>query len=502
VNRICILVVSFNTTKLLLKTLDRIPKDVLDQVEEVAVFDDCSKDLTYDQALACQHRQGIDKIRGFRNPYNRGYGGTQKRGYQYALRRGFDVVVLLHGDGRYAPEHVGELLYSVIAGDVDMAVGSRMRPGCQALQDGMPPYKYLANRILTYWQNRITGLRLTDFHSGYRAYRCDALRKLPIVRNTDSWHFDTQVLLQMHAHGFRIQETSIPTFHGAETSPLNTIRYAFHSLWECLKFRITRWRLWRSELYDTTPTEYEMHDHRWSSHQKILGLLRSGSTRLRILDVGVATGYLDRELRASGHLVTGIEQRPEAAARARPFCDELLVGDVQALDLSAYDREFDRVVLADVLEHLQDPAAVMEKLTQTLKTGGRIIASVPNVANIYVRLNLLFGRFRYDLRGILDVSHMRFFTLRSFRELIDAAGLEILSLHVTPIPLHLSFPQKTERRWFRFVYWALYQATRVFKRLLAYQFILEAEKTCWLGARSPAILRQESERARAAVRCG
>lgn len=477
--RIGILVVSFNAADKLLKTLERIPAEVVDRVEEIVVFDDCSQDPSYAWAVAYKQQRGLDKLKVFRNPRNRGYGGNQKRGYQYALRRGFDFVVLLHGDGQYAPEKLPALLAPLEAGAADMVLGSRMMPGCRPREGGMPLYKYVGNHILTFSQNRITGMDLSEFHSGYRAYRCSALRALPLARNSDSWHFDTQILLQLHGHGFRIHEIPIPTFYGDEISRVNGIPYAIHCVWECVKFRLTRWAVWRSTLYDTTSPAYEFHDHPHSSHRRILDLL-SVAPPLRVLDVGIAAGYLDRELQARGHRVTGIERKPELAEQARGFCDELLVGDIQTLELNRYAASFDRVLLADVLEHLSDPRPVLEKVVRTLKPGGRVIACVPNVANLYVRLNLLLGRFRYEPRGILDASHLRFFTLSTFRELIEEAGLEILSLRVTPLPLPLLFPRRARSRWFGWLYQGLYLLTRACKRLLAYQFIVEAAKPAWM----------------------
>jgi glycosyltransferase involved in cell wall biosynthesis len=481
VKRICILVVSYNAADLLIKTLDRIPREVVEQVEEILVYDDASHDESYARALDYKQQHGFTKLKVIRNQQNRGYGGNQKRGYQYVLHRCFDVVVLLHGDGQYAPEILPQLLAPVLAGEADMVLGSRMMPGCDPRKGGMPLYKYLGNRILSGMQRRLTGLRLAEYHSGYRAYSCAALRTLPLVRNTDNWHFDTQILLQLHTHGFRIREVPIPTFYGDEISRVNGIPYAAHCVWECLKYRFTRMSVWRSELYDATSPQYEMKDHAGSSHSTMLKLLAAAPKPSRVLDIGVAAGYLDRELQRQGHLVTGIEQDPESAELARPYCHELVIGDVEAMDLRGYAAQFDYVILGDVLEHMKDPGGTLRRILETLKPGGRVIACVPNVANLYVRMGLLFGRFRYEPRGIMDSSHLRFFTLRTFRELIQGAGLEIQSLNVTPVPLPMLFPKRARSGWFRTLHNTVLGMTRVFKKLLGYQFIIEAEKAPWLA---------------------
>ncbi len=375
--RICIVVPIYNAAELLLRTLDRIPPQVWDDVEEVVVCDDCSPDHTYTAALSYKTERGREKLRVLRNRRNRGYGGIQKRAYLYALHRGFDVVVLLHGDGQYAPELLPQLLAPILSGEADAVLGSRMMSECDPRRGGMPLYKFYGNRILTWMQRHMTGLHLAEFHTGYRIYSCAALRQLPIVRNSETWHFDTQILLQLFARGLRIKEIPIPTFYGDEVSHLNGIPYAVHCLWEAFKFRLTRSGVWHSRLYDLGKAEYEFKPHRGSSHTQMLELLAKAPAGSRILDVGAAAGYLDRELQARGHRVTAIEQDPVRAEQARPYCEELIIGDVEALDVRGHAAQFDYLVLGDVLEHLKDPPATLGRLLETLKPGGRIIACVP-----------------------------------------------------------------------------------------------------------------------------
>ena len=478
--RIGIFVIAYNAVERLAHTLDRIPPAVMEKAEEIFVFDDCSSDATYPAALAYKHSKGVNKLAVYRNQRNLRYGGNQKRGYQYALDRGFDIVVMLHADGQYAPEVLPQLLEPLERDEADMVFGSRMAPGCQPLKGGMPLYKYVGNRILTFIENRLAGMRLTEFHSGYRLYSCAALPQVPFALNSDEWHFDTEILFQFREKGLRIAERPIPTYYGGEISHVNGTVYAFHCVKEALKYWLHRrgWICVRK--YNVRPTGYVFKPEPYSSHDTILRLLDSGNG-LRILDVGTSTGYLAQRLTERGAAVVGIEKDPTAAEQARAFCEEVLSGDLEQMDLSRYADSFDRVLLADVIEHLAQPQTALAKVATCLRPGGQLILCVPNIANIVVRLGLLFGHFTYRERGILDATHLRFFTWSTARELVREAHLRIVSAQTTPLPLPQIVPS-TMRRWYlRTAYRLLAWLARAWKTMFAYQFILVAEKVAYTG---------------------
>ncbi|MDQ6653240.1 MAG: glycosyltransferase family 2 protein, partial [Acidobacteriota bacterium] len=168
--RIGIFVIAYNAVNKLDWTLDRIPKEVWEKVDEVFLFDDCSTDNTYYAAIGYKQAKHLEKLTVHRNTQNLRYGGNQKAGYQYAIERGFDIVVMLHADGQYAPEVLPQLLEPLEKDEADVVFGSRMAEGGNPLAGGMPFYKYLGNRILTGIENRIIGMELSEFHSGYRLY--------------------------------------------------------------------------------------------------------------------------------------------------------------------------------------------------------------------------------------------------------------------------------------------------------------------------------------------
>src|SRR5919198_595450 len=214
--RIGILVVAYNAASTLAQVLDRIPRDFVPRISEVLVGDDHSQDSTYLVGLGYQQQSHDLPLTVVRHPRNLGYGGNQKAGYRWAIESDLDIVVLLHGDGQYAPEILPEIVEPLDLDKCDAVLGSRMMEPGAARLGGMPLYKYVGNRILTRFENAVTGMDLSEWHSGYRAYTVDALRRIPFEQNSDGFDFDTQIILQLLESGQRILEIPIPTYYGEE----------------------------------------------------------------------------------------------------------------------------------------------------------------------------------------------------------------------------------------------------------------------------------------------
>lgn len=227
--KIAIFIPAYNAASTLPKVLDRIPPHIRDEVQEIFVIDNNSPDNTYLIAVGYQHQNRDFKLSVFRNKDNYGYGGSQKIAYQYAIEQGHDVVVMLHGDAQYAPEYLVHLLAPFRQGEgVDMVFGSRMSGA--PLKGGMPLHRFLGNKVLTAIQNRVLGTRISEFHSGYRAFRCASLRRIPFTNCSDSYHFDTEVIIQMVEAGMTIAELPIPTHYGDEKSYVRVWQYGVNVL--------------------------------------------------------------------------------------------------------------------------------------------------------------------------------------------------------------------------------------------------------------------------------
>jgi 2-polyprenyl-3-methyl-5-hydroxy-6-metoxy-1,4-benzoquinol methylase len=210
----------------------------------------------------------------------------------------------------------------------------------------------------------------------------------------------------------------------------------------------------------------------YSSHSVILTRLRDGKGR-RILDVGSAQGVLAQKFTERGFEVTCVEGSPELAALGKDKCREMIVADLDQ-PLPRLNGQFDVIVYADILEHLRNPMDVFTGFNRYLRPNGLVIVSVPNFAHLWVRLNLLFGRFEYADRGILDRTHLRFFTLRSFQKFLQDAGLEADEIVATPVPLLLAVPRRYHGGWLRALHALNAVVARYWRTMFGFQFVAVA----------------------------
>lgn len=471
--QIGIFIIAYNAESHIAQTLARIPPAVWDQIEEAFVIDDCSTDETVRRAMDL--KGAYPKLRVLRNRMNRRYGGNQKVGFQYAIDRGYDAVVMLHADGQYAPEILPQMLAPLAEGRAEIVLGSRMMHKPDALKGGMPRYKFAGNVVLTVLQNRLSGMKLHEFHTGYRAYRTDFLKSVPFWDNTDEWHFDTEILLQGLAKQARIEEIPIPTYYGNEICHVNGLAYAAHCILTTLRYAMHRNGLCYSRNYDLNATgnKYSSKfEDPYSSHTLLFGHLQKLGLEGKVaLELGVGDSSLTRRLHQRAVTLDCIELDSAAARDAAPFARRVWNESLDLARLDQIGERYDFVVAADILEHLLFPEEILSKLKTCVKKGGRLLVSLPNVANVYVRLNLLLGRFPYHSKGLLDSTHLRFYTRQSAERMLTRTGWEIVERDTTTIPVAMVFPF-LRKRAFRPLLWLLRGATLAFKGLFGYQFLL------------------------------
>ena len=427
--RVLVFVVSYEASRHIDRTLDRIPRELLAEGGvDILVIDDASTDTTAADARAWATRVGFERLTVLRNPVNQGYGGNQKLGYRLAVDHCYDFVILLHGDGQYAPELLPQFIDTWRRTDADVVLGTRMDSIKSARAGGMPWYKVVGNRGLTWFQNKMTGRGLQEYHTGYRAYSTRFLRAVPFEVNTNAFHFDTDILLQAFHVDAKIEQFPIPTHYGDEVCRVDARRYGTDVLLSTIQYRLHQSGMLCSLKYRNLSTlRYrDKTQALYSSHATAVEQIERLKPR-RVLDLGCGPGFVARVLESKGIRVTGVDAHPPIEGTMSAFHPANLERD--PLPVDAFD--YDAVLLLDVIEHLAEPEEFLISLrnesraTAAIRRPPAVLISTPNVAFIAVRLNLLLGRFSYAERGILDVTHKRLFTRATLRRSLEECGYVI-----------------------------------------------------------------------------
>ena len=469
--RVAVLVVAYNAEKKLADVLGRIPDRLTDISLEVLVCDDASSDRTSEVGQQFVTEFQRNDIKVIRHGINLGYGGNQKFGYEWAIANNFDAVVLLHGDGQYAPELVESFIRPIMDDRADAVLGSRMMTKGSARAGGMPVYKFVGNKILTRWQNFITGTDFSEWHCGYRAYSVQSLKSINYLENSDGFDFDTQIILQLNSANKRITEIPIPTYYGDEICYVQGLKYARQVSIGVVKHRLRSMGFFASRV---TSPEYRFKHDEHSSHGKIKKVIENLQIG-NVLDVGCAGGEISEFATQIGHKVVAVDlNQPQTQLSKAIFVQH----DLDKGLPSTINEKFDLIICADVLEHMRTPDRLLYELQERLTTSGKIVASIPNFGNWYPRTRVLLGKFDYDARGILDQSHLRFFTKKSFIRIANTAGYDVTKIWTTGTPFEVMLRGAPKRR----ISWETLLSVlatidrglcRLRANLFAYQFIFE-----------------------------
>ena len=471
-SKILVFVVAYNAVKTISSVFDRLPKQVINNLKfHILVIDDCSLDATARTAAAHVRTRKYGNVSILRNNRNMGYGGNQKLGYRYAIDHGYDLVVLLHGDGQYAPELVLEFVTRWNQSKPGVILGSRMINKAAAREGGMPMYKWIGNQILTWFQNRVVGSLLSEFHTGFRAYDVKQfISRVPFELNSDEFHFDTEILLQAFALGVSLVEFAIPTHYGDEISRVNGMKYAWDVCVACLTYRFQRVGLFCSMQYRGLLE----HDERYQDKSGQTGtthdlVVRRVERRTRVLDLGCGPGFVANRLSEKGCEVVAVDSVMPKNLNSAKFVQLNFENELLREDLSNYSF----VLMLDLLEHISDPERLLINLrysTSGLKVP-RFLLSTGNVAFLGPRLLLGLGFFTYGERGILDITHKRLFTVASFKRMLRESGYLVLSVKGIGVPFRLLFPN-----WFGgLLGFVSNSLAHVWPSMFGYQILVEAE---------------------------
>ena len=449
-------------------SLERVPPAALKWVDEIVAMEDQNPgnlgSITEDG--------GLPHVLVHRTPTNLGHGGVRKAALEYALHRNADLAVFMDAE-LHSPEMLPALIYPLLVDGRGVVLASRLMQGHDARPRSRPTARGLARVIATQLQNRILGLRLSDYHTSFRVLSMRTMRGIPFQLNADDRRFDMQLLIQCRAldapfhevaaaSGWREYPTDGAGLHGWVRGYCTALDYRFHQL------HVTR----RGRYLVDDGVHYTLKRSHTSSHTQIVDAIRLES---HVLDLGCSQGLLASPLHEKGTRVTGVDSgRGDNLA---PELEEYYQRDLEEPLILPRGRVYDYVVVSDVIEHLRNRIQLLSNVRRFLKPGGRLIVSTPNIALWFYRLSLLLGRFEYGPRGVLDEGHVHLFTRETFRREVTRAGFHVVHERFTSLPFEVVFRSTGRSRTVRELDRLYHLLARMWPELFAYQFILEAEIT-------------------------
>jgi glycosyltransferase involved in cell wall biosynthesis len=468
--RLLVFVIAYRAETTLQRVLERVPAQIFSEYDcEILVVDDASTDRTFEIGQEYKAAHPEIPLTVLRNQFNQGYGGNQKVGYGYAVAEKFDFVAMVHGDGQYAPEELPRLLEPLRKNEADAVFGSRMMTRFGALKGGMPLYKYVGNKLLTTAQNAMLGTHLSEFHSGYRIYSVKALAAIPFRLNSNDFHFDTEIIVQLVNSHQRIKELPIPTYYGDEICRVDGMKYAKDVLFATAQNSLHRAGLMYQRRFDVSDGEPVNHLKLGfpSSHSFAVDAVPAG---VKAVDIGGRVDGVARALKEKGVDITVVrENKGEIGSGVRVMKQDL--DESLEVDVSG----FSHVLLLDVLDHVKDPEKFVDDLRKQFDfTPRKVIVTTGNVAFFIPRLMLLIGEFNQGRVGTLDRTHTRLFNQRRLRQLLVDAGFRIKKVRGVPAPVPLAIGDNFLSRAAIAINEAL---IRVSPGLFAYQIYIEAEST-------------------------
>jgi len=442
--KVLIFMLAYNAEKTICDTIRRLPIDNNNKYDlEVLIVDDASIDRTFNVAKEYRKKLNLEKkITILRNPVNQGFGGNVKIGFMYAIKHNFDFIALTHGDGQYPPEEIPKQIKPLLNNSCDAVFGSRMMEGFKSLKGGMPIYKFIGNKVTTWIENFLIGTSLSEFHTGQRLFSVKVLKKIPFELNSNDYHFDTQLIIQLHLIKARFIEMPIKTHYGDEVCHVNGWKYCWNVCKEALFIKLQKTGITYKRKYDTKDNFNEnYHSFKPFGYMKIheiaLENVKNGS---KVVEFGSGNGAISKMLKKKKCKVLGLDKNPPKEKILDGFLRVDLDKDLNVLKKINLE-EYNYIFLLDLINHLKHPEKFVEDMKDFFNdySSSEIIITTPNIGFIFNRLQLFFGFFNYGRRGVLHPNHTRLFTFQSFKTLLKESGYEILSTKASPAPFENAF---------------------------------------------------------------
>lgn len=415
-------IIAYNAENHIKKTIERIPPSIRENIS-IYIIDDSSKDNTITVAQNTIQELNLKNAVVMKTPCNQGYGGNQKIGYTYAIKQGFDYAIMLHADGQYPPEFLHKIIEQFDDETVAAVFGSRMITKYEALKGGMPLYKWVGNQVLTKIENWIMKSNLSEFHSGYRAYNLHEIKKLPFLLNSNNFHFDTDIIIQLLANKMRIIEVPMPTHYGDEVCHVNGMKYFWNCLKSVITFRLHKIGIFYQPNFDIKTPEirtYNLKNSPTSLHYHVVHKLPWNKND-DIIDLGANDGRLTKIISHHVNSATAVDWEKPNATDIVCLETDLNTNFKDTLG----EKKYNKVIALDIIEHLYNPENAMAQINAIMKTGGKLYISTANISYFIMRLTHLIGWFDYGKKGILDKTHHRLYTINSFCRLLKNSGFTI-----------------------------------------------------------------------------
>ena len=472
--KVAIFIVAYNAANHIENVLSRIPTYISELTKEIYIIDDSSSDNTISKAKNINWDNNFAALRIYKTPFNQGYGGNQKIGYLYAIKKEFDIVILLHGDGQYAPEALPNIIASYADINIKAVYGSRFINARSALKGGMPLYKFFGNIILTNLQNKLMKSNLSEWHSGYRSYRTSLLKEIPFEFNSNDFDFDSEIIIQIIGSGEKILEIEIPTYYGDEICRVNGIQYALKCIKNLLQYKLMELELFYDPKFDLMKKAKKYSYTRKESETSLHHYIRSMKIKngIEILDIGGGDGRaVAQDLYKKGAKVTVIDQFKNKNKKNYWHINL----DLDEKWSTKLNKKFDTVIALDVIEHLKNPEDGLKKIALCMyEEKSRLYISTGNIAFLPLRIMLLLGYFNYGRKGILDKTHKRLFTINSLKRTLKQANFEILeTLSFGPPIKDLSGSTSI---FVKFLDILFFKLSRALPNIFSYQFLIIAKR--------------------------
>ena len=477
--KLLIFIPAYNVENLILNVLNDIPIKKLDSYEaEILLVNDCSNDGTLKKVLQFKKKEKKIKVSVLTNKTNLGYGAVQKLAYFYAIKNNFDFVVMLHGDGQYDPKVLLNLIKPIEKKEADAVFGGRMHSYLKAFKGKMPFHRLLGNIFVTKIQNFLLNTNINEYHTGYRAYSVNVLKLLPFHLNSNYYHFDTEIIIQLLFSDLVIKEIPIETIYGNEKSYLNVIKYGFNVLKTTLtgklqKFGIFYERKFDIERHQKGKVKYSNKKNFISSHSKTLDLIKPNS---KILDLSLSHDFFKKELEQKKCKVYPIDIH---SILKELTYHNLINSNLEKYDLPISEEVFDTIIILNELQRFNEPEAFIEILSKWLEKSphAEIIVTTTNISFFMIRFMLLLGFYQHGNKGVLDLSHKRNYTFSSLKKLFEQSGsFKIEKLIGIPAPFPLAIKNKLVNKTLLFLNNLL---IKVFRGFFSYEIlaIIKPKKT-------------------------